>query len=69
MKATVTGGRGFIGSHFVEKALEKGWRIYDIDKMGYASHRSLPWDKDKNYSLTPRQHCQHKASTNVRHSC
>ena len=52
MKVTVTGGRGFIGSHFVEEALKKGWKIHDIDKMGYASHRRLPWDRHSNYSLT-----------------
>ena len=51
MKVTVTGGRGFIGSHFVESALEKGWRVYDIDKMGYASSLSLPWDDHPNYTL------------------
>ena len=61
MKVTVTGGRGFIGSHFVESALEKGWKVYDIDKMGYASHRSLPWDKNKNYTLT------HGNIANIRH--
>ena len=61
MRATVTGGRGFIGSHFVESALDRGWRVHDIDKMGYASHRSLPWDKDANYSLT------HGNIANIRH--
>ena len=61
MKITVTGGRGFIGSHFVESALEKGWRVYDIDKMGYASHRSLPWDKNSKYTLT------HGNIANIRH--
>ena len=61
MKVTVTGGRGFIGSHFVEAALKRGWKVHDIDKMGYASHRCLPWDKDSNYSLT------HANIANVRH--
>lgn len=61
MRVTVTGGRGFIGSHFVESALNRGWRVHDIDKMGYASHRSLPWDKDANYSLT------HGNIANIRH--
>ena len=61
MKVTVTGGRGFIGSHFVEAALERGGKVHDIDKMGYASHRSLPWDKNPNYSLT------HANIANVRH--
>lgn len=51
MKIIVTGGRGFIGSHFVEAALEKGWNIVDIDKLTYAANKSLPWDNHKNYTL------------------
>jgi dTDP-glucose 4,6-dehydratase len=51
MKFVVTGGRGFIGSHFVESALEKGIVVVDIDNMSYASHQSLPWDNNKNYTL------------------
>lgn len=49
-KFLVTGGRGFIGSHFVEKALERGHMIVDIDKMNYASHEQLPWDDHPNYT-------------------
>lgn len=45
----VTGGRGFIGSHFVEEALKKNYKIIDIDKMTYAASKTLPWDNDKNY--------------------
>ena len=51
MKAIVTGGRGFIGSHFVERVLEMGWNVVDIDKMSYASHDTLPWDDHKSYTL------------------
>lgn len=51
MKILVTGGRGFIGSHFVEEALKKGWVIVDIDKLTYASHKTLPWDNHKNYTF------------------
>lgn len=61
MKITVTGGRGFIGSHFVEEVLKRGWKVHDIDKMGYASHRRLSWDGHKNYSLT------HGNISNIRH--
>ena len=50
-KIIVTGGRGFIGSHFVEKALDRGMIVYDIDKMTYASNKVLPWDDHKNYTL------------------
>jgi dTDP-glucose 4,6-dehydratase len=51
MKILVTGGRGFIGSHFVEEALKKNWTIIDIDKMSYASNKNLPWDDHPNYTL------------------
>ena len=51
MKLVVTGGRGFIGSHFVEEALARDFSIIDIDKMGYASHEELPFDGHKNYKL------------------
>ena len=51
MKLVVTGGRGFIGSHFVEEALLRDFSVIDIDKMGYASHEELPFDGHKNYKL------------------
>ena len=51
MKFIVTGGRGFIGSHFVEEALERNITIIDIDNMNYAAHQKLPWDNNENYTL------------------
>ena len=51
MKFIVTGGRGFIGSHFAEEALKRNINVIDIDNMGYASHQTLPWDNDENYTL------------------
>lgn len=51
MKFIVTGGRGFIGSHFVELALDKGHTILDIDKMSYCSSEHLPWDDHERYTL------------------
>ena len=51
MKFLVTGGRGFIGSHFVEFCLSKGHKVIDIDKMTYASNQELPWDNNENYTL------------------
>lgn len=50
MRMVVTGGRGFIGSHFVELALSKGHIIIDIDKMTYCANKILPWDNHVNYS-------------------
>lgn len=49
MELVVTGGRGFIGSHFVEKALEEGHRVVDFDCMSYCSHEELPFDGSPNY--------------------
>ena len=46
----VTGGRGFIGSHFVERLMSQGHEIIDIDKMTYAANRSLPWDDYVGYT-------------------
>tara|TARA_R110002020_G_scaffold475896_1_gene713922 strand:+ start:2311 stop:3210 length:900 start_codon:yes stop_codon:yes gene_type:complete len=51
VKLIVTGGRGFIGSHFVELALEDGFEIIDIDKMSYAANKELPFDGHENYEL------------------
>lgn len=51
MKFLVTGGRGFIGSHFVELVLAQGHSVVDIDKMTYASSKTLPWDANENYEL------------------
>lgn len=46
---TVTGGRGFIGSHFVELALSLGHKVIDIDKCTYSCNQQLPWDNNPNY--------------------
>ena len=51
MKVVVTGGRGFIASHFVESCLEQGHEVIDIDWMTYAANKTLPWDSDPNYTL------------------
>ena len=33
----VTGGLGFIGSHFIDLVLNLGWKVINIDKINYAS--------------------------------
>jgi len=47
----ITGGRGFIGSYFVELCLGNGHKVIDVDKMTYASNEVLPWDNEENYTL------------------
>lgn len=46
----VTGGLGFIGSHFVRRALDRGWKIINIDKVTYAS-LDIGIEKDSRYSF------------------
>lgn len=60
MKIIVTGGRGFIGSHFVEMALDAGHQIVDVDKMTYAANKVLPWDNNPNYTLMVEDICNLK---------
>lgn len=47
----ITGGRGFIGSHFVEKCLNEGHKVIDIDCITYCASKILPWDMHENYTL------------------
>ncbi len=46
----VTGGLGFIGSHFIKKALSAGWKIINIDKITYAS-LSLDISPEQDYTF------------------
>jgi len=50
MRMVVTGGRGFIGSHFVSLALDAGHHIVDIDSMTYCASKKLPFDNHANYT-------------------
>ena len=45
----VTGGLGFIGSHFVERALALGWTVHNIDKVTYASRSDTGFDSAARY--------------------
>ncbi len=51
MKIMTTGGRGFIGSHFVEKVLKFNnvLSVIDYDCMTYAASKSLPFDDNPKY--------------------
>ena len=45
----VTGGLGFIGSHFVEKCLSHGHKVINIDKETYAANKGLQFTGDYEY--------------------
>ena len=57
MEMVVTGGRGFIGSHFIEQVLEEGHSVIDFDCMSYCSHDVLPFDNHPNYKLIKQSIC------------
>jgi len=60
MKIITTGGRGFIGSHFVELALSQGHKILDIDFMGYCANHHLSFDDNPNYEHLNKDICDVK---------
>lgn len=45
----VTGGLGFIGSHFIEKCIDMGHSVTNIDKVTYASNKNLNFKKNYNF--------------------
>ena len=47
----VTGGCGFIGSHFIELILSKGYRVLNVDKMTYVSWENIGFENHPHYSF------------------
>ena len=41
MKALVTGGAGFIGSHLCERLLERDWEVWALDDLSTGSHDNV----------------------------
>lgn len=52
----VTGCLGFIGSYITRKCLDKGWYVKGVDKITYASNRTL-LDEFKQYPNFSFVHC------------
>lgn len=59
-RIAVTGGLGFIGSHFVELALQKGYHVINIDKKTYAARTDLDFDNRKGYEFIESDICDLK---------
>lgn len=51
MRILVTGGCGFIGSHFIEEILKRDdvEQVVNIDSMTYAANKNLPFELDSRY--------------------
>src|SRR6266545_2873568 len=45
MKALVTGGAGFIGSHIAQALCERGARVVVLDNLSLGSVNNLVWKK------------------------
>lgn len=60
----VTGGLGFIGSHFVQMALDRGYHVINVDKKTYAARTDLNFDKNPNYEFIYKDICDLKELPN-----
>ena len=54
----VTGGCGFIGSHFIELLISKGHTVLNIDKMTYVSWQDIGFEKHPNYHFWKQDICE-----------
>ena len=59
MNILVTGGSGFIGSHFIEEIFKRNdiIKIYNLDANTYASNKNLPFEFDDRYQKLTMDIC------------
>jgi dTDP-glucose 4,6-dehydratase len=69
MKIAVTGGAGFIGSHFIKHMLKKygDYKILNIDKLTYAGNPANleEVEKEKRYEFIKEDICNRKAMERI----
>lgn len=53
----VTGGLGFIGSYFVQLALDRGYHVINVDKKTYAARTDLQFEKNDDYEWLNEDIC------------
>jgi dTDP-glucose 4,6-dehydratase len=64
----VTGGLGFIGSHFVELALKRGYHVLNVDKQTYAIRKDLKFTNHPEYEYIKADICDLKSlPTHITH--
>lgn len=61
----VTGGLGFIGSHFIEKCLAKGHTVINIDKLTYASNLNLNFEGNYQFIKNDIEKLDHIPSCDI----
>ena len=59
MNILVTGGSGFIGSHFIEEIFKRNdvTNVYNLDANTYASNKNLPFESDNRYQKLTMDIC------------
>ena len=65
MKALVTGGAGFIGSHVVDRLLEEGYEVTAVDNLSEGHLENLAHLKRGRVSPIPRMHLRQRIDTSV----
>ena len=65
IRALVTGGAGFIGSHVVDRLLEEGYEVTAVDNLSEGHLENLAHLKRGRVSPIPRMHLRQRIDTSV----